>query len=270
MTIVVAVATPEGLVLGADSRSTYEMEGRHRIASDFTQKVFTVGNMGVATFGIAFIGADTIAGVMDQFAAQQDVESMNVHDFAAALGKFFSDRLNSQLAKEGKEIDVEADGWPLGFLVAGYDDQGVGHIKEINIPNGNPDETVAVETTGGGAMWRGWTDVIGRLIKGIDLLRIEALDLELTEGLLREIRRLEYRPMIPTTIQDGIDYAAFLVRTTIDMQRFSDGTALDPGAIPNCGGPLQLLAIERSGPKWVANLTLTAPSYSGHGEGSVA
>jgi hypothetical protein len=59
-------------------------------------------------------------------------------------------------------------------------------------------------------------------------------------------------------VQDGIDYAAFLIRTTIDMQRFSDGTIGDPGLIPACGGPLQILVVERGRTVWVAEPELRA------------
>jgi hypothetical protein len=47
-----------------------------------------------------------------------------------------------------------------------------------------------------------------------------------------------------------VDYATFLVRTTIDMQRFSDGTFARPGLVPGCGGPLQLLVVDRNGATW--------------------
>lgn len=268
MTIVVGVATPEGLVLGGDSRSTYDMGDHHRIASDYAQKIFTVGDMGIATFGRAFIGRDTIAGIMDQFTAQVGEDGRNVHDFAVALGEFFSERFEIECRELKMDWDTEAEGWPLGFLVGGYDNDGIGHIKGVLIPGGEIDDELSADTTRGGTMWRGQTDVIGRLIKGVDRLRLDDLDFEVTSEMLAELDKLEYQPLAPITIQDGLDYAAFLVRTTIDMQRFSDGTEQSPRAIPACGGPLQLLAIERSGPKWVSRLTLSAPSQPGFAEGA--
>lgn len=265
MTIIVAVATSEGLVLGGDSRTTYHLGEHHRIASDYAQKLFTVGEMGVATFGYAFIGPDTIAGLMDQFAAQVGDDGRDVHDFAKALSAFFSERLLSQLQEE--ERDLKPEDKPLGFLVAGYDQDGIGHIKGVNIPGEGIDPELSADTTGGGTMWRGQTDVIRRLIKGIDKPRLGSVGIETTPDLEVSIERLEYRLITPITIQDRIDWVAFLVRTTIDMQRFSDGTVDDQRAIPGCGGALQLLAIERGGPTWVSRLTLTAPNYSGQGEG---
>src|SRR5687767_642507 len=91
MTIVVGVATPEGLVLASDSRTTATTPSQpHRIASDNMQKVFEVGNFGIATFGDAFIGQDTIAGVVDKFAAQ--TSATDVNGFANELGDFVHDR----------------------------------------------------------------------------------------------------------------------------------------------------------------------------------
>jgi hypothetical protein len=246
------------------------MGDHHRIASDYAQKLFVVGNMGVATFGNAFVGYETIAGLMDQFAAQVGENGKDVHHFAEALAEFFSQRFLSQLETEGREWDPETEPFPFGFLVAGYDDDGIGHIKGLNIPENEIDPELTADTTKGGTMWRGQTDVIGRLIKGVDAQRLgsgvdgKEVDIKVRTAL----EALEYQLISPITVQDGIDWVGFLVRTTIDMQRFSDGTMQDPRAIPGCGGDLQLLAIERSGPSWVSRLTLTAPGYSTQAEGA--
>jgi hypothetical protein len=42
------------------------------------------------------------------------------------------------------------------------------------------------------------------------------------------------------------------------MQRFSDGTVGAPGLVPGCGGPLQILVIERERTVWVAENELRA------------
>jgi hypothetical protein len=268
VTIVVGVATPEGLVLGTDSRTTYEMGDHHRIASDNAQKLFVVGDMGVATFGSAFVGFETIAGLMDQFAAQVGDDGKDVHHFAEALAKFFSGRFLAQLKTEGREWDPDTEPFPFGFLVAGYDDDGIGHIKGVNIPDPTIDPELIADTTTGGTMWRGQTDVIGRLIKGVDAERLQVAGAKVDEDLSKAFAQVEYQLLSPITVQDGIEWVGFLVRTTIDMQRFSDGTMIDPRAIPGCGGRLQLLAIERSGPSWVSRPILTAPGQPGKAEGA--
>ena len=271
MTIVVGVGTSEGLVLAGDSRTTtaYSDTQRHRIASDYAQKLFQVKGMGVATFGWAFLERDTIAGVMDQFTAQVsgEVADMNVEEFATALGDFFDERFDQHLAAEGGSWDSDTQGFPLGFLVAGYDPDGVGYIVEVLIPGGQISEYKA-STTEGGMMWRGQTDVINRLIKGIDGAELLKLGIEVPDDLAKELGKLEYWTMSPITLQDGIDFTSFLVCTTIDMQRFSDGTHGSPGSIPGCGGPVQILAVERRGATWIRPLTLATPSRPGLAEGA--
>jgi hypothetical protein len=73
---------------------------------------------------------------------------------------------------------------------------------------------------------------------------------EISEEVVERLQGLAYNDLAPVTVQDGIDYASFLIRTTIDMERFSDGTIAAPGQVPICGGPLQVLVVERSGTVW--------------------
>jgi 20S proteasome alpha/beta subunit len=72
MTILVGITTPDGVVLGSDSRTTMLGADGRRILSDSAQKLFEVGPFAVATAGWAFIGEDAIPGLMDQFLAQLD------------------------------------------------------------------------------------------------------------------------------------------------------------------------------------------------------
>lgn len=70
MTIVVGAASPDGIVLAADSRTTLSDGVRHRISTDSAEKVFELNDsFGVATYGMAVIGKQTITGLMDQFVA---------------------------------------------------------------------------------------------------------------------------------------------------------------------------------------------------------
>ncbi len=141
------------------------------------------------------------------------------------------------------------------FLVAGYDADGIGHIHEVLIP-GPERGDYSPNTTERGTIWRGQTDVITRMLKGVDRARlfptIEELSDEVRKLIDDGFSALEYVHLVPITVQDGIDYASFLIRTTIDMQRFSDGTLGTPGEVPGCGGPLQILVVERSETRWAA------------------
>jgi hypothetical protein len=257
VTIIVGIATPDGIVLGSDSRTTRSDGERHRILSDSAQKVFAVGRFGVATSGLAFIGNDTIAGVMDRFLAHlPDGSAPSVDAFADSLGAFFDARFSEWLESMDETWDPDKHGPAVQFLVAGYDDEGVGHIHEVMIP-GPERGAFSPDTIGGGTMWRGQTDVIVRLIKGIDWGEYAMSELDLPDDVKDVLGGFEYDPLEPITVQDALDYASFLVQTTIDMQRFSDGTYANPGLVPGCGGPQQLLVVDRNGAKWAQPPTRT-------------
>lgn len=267
MTVIVGAASPEGVVLGSDSRTTLSEGQRHRIRSDFGEKVFAVhGRFGVATYGIAGIGEKTIAGLMQEFIAQ-DVESDHEDGaaFARRLGDFFDRVFREQ--REGDGQPEPEQGWVLGFLVAGYDDAGIGHIWEVGVPGPTLTET-PVTTAALGVLWRGQTDVIRRLIKGFDADELQAAGVDVAERTLDELRKLEYILLMPITLQDACDFTSFLIRTTIDMQRFSDGTSHFPGLIPACGGAIQLLAVTGRGVEWISRARLTAASRPGWAEGA--
>ena len=66
------------------------------------------------------------------------------------------------------------------------------------------------------------------------------------------------------TLQDAIDLATFLVHTTIQMQRFSDGIRMAPGMSANCGGAIDVAVIEpENGFSWLSHKTLHAPPPAG-------
>jgi hypothetical protein len=282
MTIIVGITTPDGVILASDSRTTRGDESGHRIISDSAQKVFEIGRFGVATTGLAFIAGNTIAGLMDQFLAQfGEDDAKDVDTFANVLGEFFDARFGAWIAEagtreaegddqgdepegrgegEGNKAEEEEDGWDTGtlgfaltFLVAGYDAEGIGHIHEVKLP-GPERGSHSPNTANHGTIWRGQTDVITRMLKGVDMAGLRLPDDGLSEEVLKEIvdgfDLLEYVHLFPVTVQDAVDYSSFLIRTTIDMQRFSDGTLAQPGLIPGCGGPLQILVVERSGTRW--------------------
>lgn len=183
-------------------------------------------------------------------------------NFAQALGEFF----HTRYIAEGGDPDA-SDGWPLGFVVAGYDGSGIGHVWEVQIPGPNIVRTT-VNTAERGVLWRGQVDVIARLIKGVDVNVLQATGTALDETTRETLAKLEYIILQPTTLQDAADMASFLVRTTVDMQRFSDGTALTPGLIPGCGGQTLMLAVTRSGVEWISRRLLRGPSRPGWAEGA--
>lgn len=271
MTIVVGVAAPDGLILAGDSRTSFiPGEGPPRVMSDFAQKVFDLDGFGIATYGQALISHKTIAGQVEEFIAlKQDDPPDNVDALAASLGEFFQERLLKFYDDLGSPWD-KSKGWTLGFLVAGYDTSGVGVIREVRVPAENGAEIIdpGPSTINPGFTWQGEDDVITRLIAGFDRRRFLAANVAMEPPALQALADLEYTLIMPQALQDAVDLGHLLIRTTIDMQRFSYGTRNEGGSVTTCGGPINVLAVRRRGSEWVDSRPLTTASRPGWAEGA--
>ena len=166
MTLAIGVVVGDGVALVADSRTTQGpvVEGAPwRVASDATHKVFQVGEVAVATYGYAFLLSRNIAGHMAEFATQVE-DGANASSVAEGLRDFFLQRFKSHVAQYPNEQPGPGT-TALGFLVGGFD-AGVGCIHEVSLPDGAV--TKVGDSTKGTAAWRGQTDVVVRLVKGVD------------------------------------------------------------------------------------------------------
>jgi hypothetical protein len=270
MTIVVGVAAPDGLIIAGDSRTSLEYgNGHHRIGSDFATKIFDVRGYGLATYGEALIDASTVAGEVNEFIARLTDRPSDVDDLATKVAEFFNERLIEWYREHMSPWDP-SQGWKLGFIVAGYDAYGVGGLREVRLP-GDPDADVIVlppSTANPGFYPAGQIDVVNRLIAGVDGERLGASGVALPDDALDALAGLEYEIIHPLALQDAVDLAHFLIRTTIDMQRFSDGTRAAPHVYPSCGGPIATLAVRRRGAEWVDHHPLSKASRPGLAEGA--
>lgn len=276
MTIVVGVAAPDGIVLAADSRTTTFPEGlgpdaRHRIVSDSADKLFTIcDRFAVATYGNAFIGFKTIGGLMNEFIAHLGEDApTDIDAFVEQLGQFFHERYSAFRDEIGEPIDPADDTIVIGFLVAGYDAEGIGHIKEVHVPGPRLVQT-EINTAITGLAPRGQTDVINRLLAGVDWPGLAEHAKDFPQEVIEALSGVEYDILFPITLQDAIDFASFLIRTTIDMQRFSDGIRNGGGGIPGCGGETRVVAVKRNEVEWVSRSALSARRATGTAEGSLS
>jgi hypothetical protein len=254
LTIAVGVACPEGIVLAADSRATIVGSGYFRVVTDYARKLFALDErFGVATFGWGFLEGNTVGGAMEEFAAQTK-KPKDVGDAAEKLRDYFAERLRRHLERGDDEPPQEGFD-VLGFMIGGYDREGVGRLKFVYLPSGDIEDGAATSANDCGAHWKGESDVFSRLLKGFDAIRLSAGDW--SEEQRKALDDLAYLvPFWRMALQDAIDFASFAVNTTIDMQRFSDGTFGQPGGFPTCGGTAEVLAITDRGLEWIQRTTL--------------
>jgi hypothetical protein len=276
MTLAVTVVCQDGVVVSADSRTTLANHRMLRVGSDFTHKVFESGGVAVATYGEAFVSDRSVASHMDEFAV---VEAGNCHlpgPTARKLADFFGERYDEQAEQADAPDDTPPPGVAaLGFLVGGYDDAGVGEAWEVTLPD-RAVEQIATTANGGGAAWRGQSDVVTRIVRGsdLDLLGRLAATHKLTDQ-LDELEPLldacSYRiPLDSMNLQDGIDFAVLCIRTTIDVQRLTLGPVATAPEFswPGVGGPIEIATVTATGGfRWVQRTSVQGERPAGMAEG---
>lgn len=277
MTLAVTVVCQDGVVVAADSRTTLANHRMLRVGSDFTHKVFESGGVAVATYGEAFVADRSIASHMAEFAVVEAGNCDHPGPTARKLAGFFGDRYDAYV-DELPDDDTPPPGVAaLGFLVSGYDDAGVGEAWEVTLPDRSV-EPIATTANGGGAAWRGQSDVVTRIVRGSDLELLERL--AAAHRRTEELHELEplldacsYRiPFDSMNLQDGIDFAVLCIRTTIDVQRLTLGPAATAPEFswPGVGGPIEIATVTpRRGFGWVQRTSVQGERPAGMAEGQV-
>ncbi len=267
MTLLIGVATGDGIVLAADSRTTIGAPAQPlRVLSDSTRKLFNVGGCAVGTSGWAFLLNRNIAGHVGDLARSLDDERLAPSQVCVRLATTIGPLLERHL-DEGLDARPAEGEFALSFLVGGYDGNE-GEVYELNLPGGQPERVGT--TKQGAAMWRGQTDVVTRLIKGWDPTL--PLDLEADpvcgparDDIMRCVEGTEYILRFALmSLQDAIDLALLLIRTTIDVQRLTHGTLAHPGSWPGVGGSIAVAAVTPTdGFGWVQETRLAGERPSG-------
>jgi len=228
MSLVVTVYVPSGIVMAADSRMTAtrreeKKEGEEKtitkeqqvVLSDYAYKLIALDSVpvGIASFDAAIISNEPIDSHIRRFEEALGDKGDSVLDVAQKIASYFQSQFSNV---------------PVGFHVCGYQEENKRSvpyvyschtIREIAPKRHNADEKGNLRY---GVTWSGDRSVIERLIDRNLLPLFAAMPL-----------------------QDAIDYAIYLIRTSIDTLRFEP-------RFPTVGGAIDVLVITpEKGPHFI-------------------
>lgn len=253
MSLGVAIKAPEGIVLAAESRVTLGAQGPAGLAIqvnfDNVTKLLSLSQphhyVGIVTYGQAVIGLRNAQSYMPEFEAELGEERLTVEEYARRLSDFFSARWE-EAANLG-QVPRPYTGPNMVFLVGGYDPgEAYGHVFELAVP-GRPEVSERNAGVGQfGITWGGQREIVDRLIKGYDERMLPALQQALSlepdqmQRVGQAFRQFELvLPILAMPLQDVVDLAIFMIRTTITAQSLA-------ATVRGCGGPIDVATVTRS------------------------
>lgn len=269
MSLIVTVSTKEGVVLAGDSRTTLfkpittkdGVIGEQSLTlSDTAYKVFRFNqSIGISTCGGAHVSGMSIAAHIENIRLQLAKDDVSVDALSDNLIAYFSSLPNCpEIAFHvaGYEIDNNSKRQRLQKVI-------VGGEKNLKIKVGLPEL---------GVSWNGEISTMSRIMKAGYMVgpgnarRLREITISSNNEAGQVVREtLKDRIVIPGvapwhpdlevaweffTLQDGIDFATYAIKTTIDTMRFQ--------SVPKTvGGPIDILVVKPDeGTKWIARKEL--------------
>jgi hypothetical protein len=253
MSLGVVIKGTEGVVLAADSRVTLEARSRNLppipVNFDNASKLLTFSKphdyVAAVTYGVAVIGRRTAYSFIPEFETKLAAknERLKIEDYAQELSKFF-------IELWGKNMPPNYQGPAMVFIVAGYDPgEPYSRVFLFEIPNRADPQPRNPGEKDFGMTWGGQLQIASRLIHGFDpeLPSIVKNVLKLSDGQVEELNR-QLQPILGYPIpydvlplQDCIDLAIFLIRSTMVLQNLAIG-------VRGVGGPIDVGVITRTEP----------------------
>jgi hypothetical protein len=262
VTLNVSLRVPDGIVIASDSLSTLTQAINQKLSVTgkcekcgeiteikdaqappmavpsstwpYTQKLFPVQErFGLAIYGWGFVNDRSIYNHMIDLVPKFPREIDSDGDFFGTLSTFIVDyfhgELVSQLKKMELPIDLQPDDWfPFGFQFAGF-------ARDANAEPISRTHLIAIGKKTKVDVYDG----IGCTISG-DPTVVNML----WEAPSHRLNLASF------SLQDAVDYAKFLIRTTSEYQRFS-------GNMPTVGGEIDVaLLTNHRGFQWIAQKEL--------------
>ncbi|MDE0011732.1 MAG: hypothetical protein OXU36_11325 [Candidatus Poribacteria bacterium] len=228
MTLIVSLRIPDGIVIAGDSLSTVKEKGQLSPPTfSHAQKIFPFyGKYGVGIFGAGLVANESVSIAMrlfEQDLKEKETSFKGVTQIGEKIGNYFHNLLEEQLNSENKSLDtLQPEQFVYGFQVIGYD--------------GTDPKTVEVHVG---------KNVHCRVRKEFGCTYSGSG--EIVQAIWRLYKtHPENQPPYPLfSLQDAIDYAEFLIRTTISHQRFSL-------KISNVGGDIDVAIVNHfDGFQWI-------------------
>lgn len=276
MSLGVVIKGPEGVVLAADSRVTLEAQrtGGPVIPVNFDNATKFLSfdpphnYVAAVTYGAAVIGSPprTAHSFLPEFPPpplKKGGKRASVKEYAEELSRFFKE--------QWKKSDMPSDykGPDMTFIVGGYDEGApYGRVFLFGIPR-QPEPQPRNENDFG-MTWGGQLDVASRLIHGYDpnlmtvIKQTLGLDDQKIEQLAQVFRQnlLYPIPYQVLPLQDCIDLATFLIRSTMTIQSFAVG-------VRGVGGPIDVAVIAPTrGLRFIQRKELHGEKLREQGEGN--
>ena len=250
MSLGVAIKGAEGVVLAADCRVTLSARVPNRqtilVHYDNATKLLNFSKphdfVGAVTYGLGLIGQRTAHSYLPEFELMLPKNRIQVGDFAKQLSDFFMERWRES------NPPPNYTGPGVTFLIGGYDEEEpYGKVFALEIPGSPTPQPRNEGRDDFGMTWGGQLEIVSRLIHGYDPMFLSAvreklgLDEPAIEQLVKDVRSaLEFRiPYNILPLQDCIDLATFLIRTTMTAQRLA-------ATVRGVGGLIEVAVITRT------------------------
>lgn len=268
MSLIVTICTSEGLIMASDSRSTYnktDVRGDSVVVkfgvhyTDTTYKTFLCDNrIGISTCGDGTICGKSIAGHIEEFINNIYHAEDSVESVSKKIVEYFN------CLPERKDVT---------FHVAGYKKESGKDVAVIYKANTVSNQIQLLCNGVCGANWNGETATLTRLMKNSYVVPEEqaipigtiTLNHKSEDG-TEQTTVLKNQIAIPSgslrqpeldvawdlmTLQDGIDFAKYAIKATIDTMQFQI-------ASKTVGGPIDILVIKPNGAHWIQRKELHA------------
>lgn len=283
-TVSMTLNTPGGLVIAADSRETYQANGITRISSEYAQKITQVGNGVAVTYAGNARLADSAGNLLDINSLVLLFErKYGITESTKTYPEIVAHALDSFMYKLCIANPLNFVLGQLTINISGFTQKGTAYIYGVGFPpaidNSKGQLTFKPRIDSSSAFQSlvlGQGDVYCRLVKGYDpaLETAECFKLGtlamfadsgkrvIVDSTFKKNQVIDHRAVRYDvrydlmTMQDAIDFCVFIVRATIEAQRFNQST------IQGVGGAIDIAVITPDGFRWIQHKELCGESVT--------